>query len=1241
MSDFDLTRIIDSLSEIPLTTKDKDVALKKLAMLGRQALNSHSCTLSLVDVRTHYLTILGCDSIDPEFEKHSLNRKVKMGDYANGDYVDYELMVSGQEVEKYNLMNDGQGVANPQTARRFNLHSLLSSPLKSEHGQILYFNHFTSDSRKFTDREKTLIRILGRLALLTVEYVENLHLQKTSLRIINDLSENLLSLPPSDFLNKVSEKAAELFSVPTCIVWKLDGVHSKLKVVATYGEVDQEYKRLELSLDDPGIKQHLKSRQVGSLIDVTKGHRMFKHPNQAKRHGWVSMLSAPMWAEDTLVGMLNIFTDRPRSFKQWEQDIFGVFANQAALSIQKANFLGESETLDEIRDSINKVTSGDRDTVEGELKKISKVIVEKCAEVMSATTSQLWLLDKVTSQTRLQASYERGGIDGVGDMSEELEVGERIARLVVTDKVTYIGNEYIAGAPLTFLCVPIRSDDVIIGALGVGANGENQFGSGQRKLIDRIASEISTSLERAILADSLRRLAEAPIQLQSQSELVRQIVESTRNVMWESVCLVWLLDKDRNGFVAEAIISPEGQKLDSAEFFISNRTVHLDEFFQMTEPLYFEDAATEKFHPYAKRVGELGWKSMLAMPLVYDDGVKSRRIGILEVYSYKEKRNFTGWHRKLFETLAVQACIAIVSRRRRTRSEELNETLQKMENERQVGKLLSSILHDSLKIVGSSRGWISRLDLTTETLDITTHRGMPKGARSLKFGEGVTGLALKNEEAILIDDVRNEQWRHQYKQFWPDTLSELAVPMVIGNARVRIGLKQQQMTKPVGVINVESPTAAAFSDIHRSNLLVLARQAAIIIDRLELDQKLSRLSAIQKDIAGERDWDRILKVLPNAITNILGYDYVNISLVDQDNNRIHTVDVRGIPQNDVEDFKRMADHPLDSNDIQADIVRHKRIEVPSDDDERFDRKVWDRFGHQGLIRVFMPMMIPPDNRVIGTVEAGYRKAYRKYIYEQDIQILKNFVDFAILSLEPRIRERLELISHEISTTVGGVRSNVSFLQHRFEQLGSSYVAIKLQDLMLDCDVLMQQIERLDETFGQPFAVSRKEETNVFRDVIIKIVNQLKPIVQVNKLDWSKIELINVDRHRIVLYLDKAKLNQVVSNILTNSIKYSEPDPMSFKIKLIVDEMPGEFIIKFQDWGIGVQQGFESKIFEESFRTPEAIRRTVKGSGLGLSIALKTIRDIGGDLRLTHNSKPTEFQLVLPKSLMPKKVRRSK
>ena len=57
---------------------------------------------------------------------------------------------------------------------------------------------------------------------------------------------------------------------------------------------------------------------------------------------------------------------------------------------------------------------------------------------------------------------------------------------------------------------------------------------------------------------------------------------------------------------------------------------------------------------------------------------------------------------------------------------------------------------------------------------------------------------------------------------------------------------------------------------------------------------------------------------------------------------------------------------------------------------------------------------------------------------------------------------------------------------------------------------------------------------------------------------------------------------------------------------------------------------EEKIFEAGYRGTSARATNVTGSGLGLTISQKLMRQSGGDLVLGNNENPTEFQMVIPK-----------
>jgi len=239
-------------------------------------------------------------------------------------------------------------------------------------------------------------------------------------------------------------------------------------------------------------------------------------------------------------------------------------------------------------------------------------------------------------------------------------------------------------------------------------------------------------------------------------------------------------------------------------------------------------------------------------------------------------------------------------------------------------------------------------------------------------------------------------------------------------------------------------------------------------------------------------------------------------------------------------------------------------------------------------------------------------------------------------MELRIKTKewglLDRVAHEFRNPIVGIRSNASFLQRRIKELPDQVVEQKLNDILLDCEILLFQVRGLEYVLGRTSPPSKIEKIMVLRDVVIRTLNQLEPLISELGFEFSKIQYRKSDLTKIHIYVDRAKLNQVIYNLLLNSIKYAKDDPAEFSIKIMLGQTKDMFRIRFQDWGIGITKGHEQKIFETGFRTPEAISKNITGSGLGLSISRDIMRELGGDLVLGNSYKPTEFCIVLPKAL---------
>lgn len=750
-----------------------------------------------------------------------------------------------------------------------------------------------------------------------------------------------------------------------------------------------------------------------------------------------------------------------------------------------------------------------------------------------------------------------------------------------------------------------------------------------------------SSLDIMKTVDELSRIA---LTSRDKTEALARIVDLSKRILGSCLCTVTLVDLDQHVLHLAGCAGCETSSSESSE----NRIARLGSITIGDTIDYDLISLGEIIARYnlqqdgqgiasTEVVRKYGIHSALCYPLKKN----GQLLGYLNHFSTRNTP-FAETEEYWLATLAHQTTAVLVTFENlmsRKRLEELNSITQHISTLRDTDELLTYVLQKSMVLVGAEHGLVGRFDLSTGTLKVVSLSDNPPKQRPLQPGEGVVDQALRKKRPIRIGDIHSSIYRRHYVEFWPDTCSELVVPILVSDAEVRIGREKERKTKPIGVLNFESHREAAFTTEDEDLLWSLAQSTAVICDKLELDRKVAGLAGVQRDLLGKQDWHEILETLGRAITDTLGYEFVNISIVKPELKRIATEYISGIPEGEVEAFKRLADHSLESSDIQADLVLNPAIQVPGIEDERFDTKIYKRFGHDRLIRVFVPMVAQSDRHaqldryVVGTVEAGYGRGFREYIYEQDIEILKGFVDYVTRALERRERSFLNRISHELRAPIVGIRNNANYLQRKYHVMEPKRIQRKFDDIRVDCEIALLQVKEMEYVLGRVPPDDKIESTLVFRDIVIKTVRQLAPLAQAKGFDASR---MTYDRGGIRkvgnLYIDRAKLGQVVYNILINSIKYAESDSGEFAIFVNADDTKGYHIIGFRDWGIGIRRGLEKRVFEEGYRAPEAIEKDVTGSGLGLTISRKIMEDMGGDLLLTLIHKPTEFQVWLPKSL---------
>jgi len=126
-----------------------------------------------------------------------------------------------------------------------------------------------------------------------------------------------------------------------------------------------------------------------------------------------------------------------------------------------------------------------------------------------------------------------------------------------------------------------------------------------------------------------------------------------------------------------------------------------------------------------------------------------------------------------------------------------------------------------------------------------------------------------------------------------------------------------------------------------------------------------------------------------------------------------------------------------------------------------------------------------------------------------------------------------------------------------------------------------------------------------------------------------IKLVFSCRKNIKVYANRDLLNIIISNLITNALRYSKPDS---KVSVNGDEGGDEVHLLVRDEGIGIEEDELENIFEEFYRTRKAREIERDGTGLGLSIVKKAVDSLGGRLVVySELDKGTSFHIYLPKT----------
>lgn len=172
-----------------------------------------------------------------------------------------------------------------------------------------------------------------------------------------------------------------------------------------------------------------------------------------------------------------------------------------------------------------------------------------------------------------------------------------------------------------------------------------------------------------------------------------------------------------------------------------------------------------------------------------------------------------------------------------------------------------------------------------------------------------------------------------------------------------------------------------------------------------------------------------------------------------------------------------------------------------------------------------------------------------------------------------------------------------------------------------------RIERLTNFIKEVIEISRNTRTEIQTEAI-DLDKMLDEIIENNNYieGMEKIEFNKDINFDAPLFSDKARLEVILNNLISNSIKYSDPGKGDCKVDIRAEKSKKEFKISIEDNGIGIPEDQQEKVFDMFYRGAQS----KEGSGLGLYIVKNMLVKLKGEFDLySKEGEGTKIELSFP------------
>ncbi len=151
----------------------------------------------------------------------------------------------------------------------------------------------------------------------------------------------------------------------------------------------------------------------------------------------------------------------------------------------------------------------------------------------------------------------------------------------------------------------------------------------------------------------------------------------------------------------------------------------------------------------------------------------------------------------------------------------------------------------------------------------------------------------------------------------------------------------------------------------------------------------------------------------------------------------------------------------------------------------------------------------------------------------------------------------------------------------------------------------------------------------------ELLNEVIVMTLARKGDKPLEFLVNVDPNiPNLLYGDKVRIKQILINLLTNAVKYTEQGGVLFTVSAREESYGINLLVSVRDSGIGIEEKDLGDIYSSFSQVDTKKNRAVEGTGLGLPITKNLVQMMNGVIMVNSEyGKGTEFRVVIPQKVV--------